>query len=88
VIFGHQRVFRYLSPEFEPIRDEEVEREAESYLLFANSFSRAEVLKRPLTYAIVASDSSFDFSKLDRWYERDVGERVGAYTLYRLKLRN
>jgi hypothetical protein len=88
VIFGHQRVFRYLSPQFEPIQDTEVEREVEAYVLFVNSFSREEVLKRVLTYAIVPADTDFDSANLDRWYERDMGERVGAYTLYRLRLRN
>ncbi len=47
-----------------------------------------EALKRPITYAVIPIEGSFDFSNLDRWYERDVGERVGTYTLYRLKLRD
>jgi hypothetical protein len=37
---------------------------------------------------VVPTDGNFDFANLDRWYERDAGERVEAYTLYRLKLRN
>jgi hypothetical protein len=36
---------------------------------------------------VIPSDREFDFSHIDRWYERDSGERFGAYTLYRLKLR-
>jgi len=28
-----------------------------------------------------------DFSRIDRWYERDAGERAGAYVIYRVKLR-
>ena len=50
-------------------------------------FSRDQVLKRPITYAVIPAGTNFDFENVDRWYERDNGERVGAYTLYRLKLR-
>ncbi len=47
----------------------------------ANSLSREEVLKRPITYAVVAMDANFDFANLDRWYERDAGERIGSNLL-------
>src|SRR6266545_506601 len=53
----------------------------------ANSFSREQVIKRPVTYAITPADTKFDFTNLDRWYERDSGERVGSYILYHVKLR-
>ena len=59
-----------------------------AYQDYVNSFSRAEVLKRPVTYAIISVDGNFDFTDLDRWYERDGGEQVGRYILYRLKLRD
>ena len=88
VIFGHDRVFQHLSPEFKPIQEGEVESEVENYALYTKSFSREEALKRPITYAVVPVDRDFDFTNLDRWYERDLGERVGDYTLYRLKLRD
>jgi hypothetical protein len=45
------------------------------------------VIERPLTYAVIPADINFDFSNIDRWYERDAGERAGAYVLYRLKVR-
>ncbi len=87
VIFGLERVYPALSSQFKPIQQDEIEREVQAYLTYANSFSREEALKRPIAYAVVPVDGSFDFSNLDRWYERDAGERVGAYDLYRLKLR-
>jgi len=88
VIFGHERVTPALSLHFQPIQPDEIEREVRAYEAYANSFSRAEAVTRPITYAVIPADSTFDFTNLDRWYERDVGERVGAYILYRLKLRN
>jgi hypothetical protein len=86
-IFGPERVSLVLGGEFQPIRQEEIEREARTYKAFADSFSHEEATKRPLTYAITPADAAFDFSHLDLWYERDGGERIGAYVLYKLKLR-
>lgn len=87
-LFGHERVFKYLSPQFRPIQQEEVDQEVLAYQAYANSFSREQALKRPITYAVIPVEGNFNFTNLDRWYERDAGERVGDYTLYRLKLRN
>jgi hypothetical protein len=88
VIFGHARLFPQLTSQFNPVQLDEVEREVRAYQTYANSFSREEALKRPLAYAVVPADGKFDFANLDRWYERNAGERVGDYTLYHLKLRN
>src|SRR6266545_3790287 len=82
VIFGHDRIVPALSGHFKPIQPDEIEQEIHAYQAYANSFSREQVLKRPVTYAVIPADSNFDFTNLDRWYERDVGERVGSYTLY------
>ena len=87
-IFGPHRLFPALSAQFQPIQADEIDREAQAYQSYANSFSREEALKRPITYAIIPVEDDFDFTNLDRWYERDAGERVGDYTLYRLKLRD
>ncbi len=88
MIFGHQRLFPALSSQFQPIQTDEIEREVQAYQAYANSFSREEALKRPITYAVIPANSNFDFTNLDRWYGRDEGEHVGTYTLYRLKLRD
>lgn len=88
VIFGHERVTPALSLHFQPIQPDEIEHEVRAYEAYANSFSREEAVSRPIAYAVIPADSNFDFANLDRWYERDAGERGGAYILYRLKLRN
>jgi hypothetical protein len=85
-IFGPERDVPFLSPDFQPIRQDEIEREVSAYEALAKSFSREEAAKRPLTYAVTLGDGKFDFSHIDLWYERDAGQRVGAYTLYRLEL--
>lgn len=88
LIFGPARIFPELSSQFHPVQPDEIEREVRAFQTYVNSFSREEASKRPLAYAVVSTAENFDFTNLDRWYERDVGERVGAYTLYRLKLRS
>jgi len=86
-IFGPERVVMFLGWDFRPIRQDEIDQEARSYEAFAKSFSHEEASKRPLTYVIASEAIKFDFSNVDRWYERDAGRRFGAYTLYHLKLR-
>ncbi len=87
-IFGPERVTPALSSHFKPIQEGEIDHEVRSFRAYSDTFSREEALKRPITYAVVPTEGNFDFTNLDRWYERDAGERVGDYTLYRLKLRD
>jgi hypothetical protein len=88
MIFGHDRITPALSFDFVPIEEKEVDQEVQAYQTYANSFSRAEALKRPLAFAVVPIESRFDFANLDRWYERDSGEQVDDFIIYRLKMRN
>ena len=87
-IFGHERIIPGLTLHFEPIKEDEIEEAIRDYQAFVDSFSREEARKRPLAYAVVLAEDKFDLTNLDRWYERDTGERVGDYVLYRLKLRD
>ncbi|HEX3250118.1 MAG TPA: hypothetical protein VHS05_11870 [Pyrinomonadaceae bacterium] len=87
-IFGHERIIPGMTQHFEPIKPEEIEGAIRDYQVYVDSFSRAEALKRPLAYAVMLAEDNFDFTNLDRWYERDTGEQVGDYVLYRLRLRD
>jgi hypothetical protein len=86
-IFGHERIIPGLNLHFEPIKEEEIEQAIRDYQNYIDSFSREEAVKRPLAYAVLLAEDKFDFTNVDRWYERDPGERVGDYVLYRLRLR-
>jgi hypothetical protein len=88
VLFGYGRVFTELGSQSKGIQEDEIKREVNAYRMYVLSFTREEALKRPIGYAIVAAADNFDFSNIDQWYDRDVGERIGDYVLYRLKLRN
>ena len=84
-IFGHERVVPMLSFKFKPIQPEEIEQEVGAYQAYADAFSHQKVLLHALTYVVTKGES--DLSHVDLWYERDAGERIGDYNLYRLKLR-
>jgi hypothetical protein len=86
-IFGHPRVLSKLTFDYRPIQDTEIEEQVRAYESYVASFSQEAALKHPIAYAIVRRDSAFDFSRIDLWYQRDAGESMGAYDLYRLRLR-
>jgi hypothetical protein len=84
---GHERVIPGQSILAEPITAEEIAKEVASYRIFASSFTREKAAQHELSYVIVPADGSIDLSNLDRWYERDKGERVADHMLYRVHLR-
>jgi hypothetical protein len=83
-VFGHERVRPLYALDFKPLTDDEIEAEVNAYTKFVDSFSRETALRHPLAYAI--ADDKFDFSRIDRWYQRDAGLRAGAYSLYQLRI--
>lgn len=87
VLFGHERVRAVYSLEFQPITRSEIEAELQRYAAFVGSFSRETARKHRLAYSVTAIESNFDFSYIDRWYDRSRGEQVGDAMLYTLTLR-
>ena len=87
VIFGHERIAPFLSSDFRPVQQAEIEEEVRAYQSYVDSFSREKATQHLLTYVIANAEREPGFSRIDRWYERDAGERAGAYNLYRLTLR-
>jgi len=85
--FGHERVIPDLSVEPKPITSEEIAREVADYQAYVAGFTRERTSRHILSYVIVAVEGGFDLSNVDRWYQRDQGEQVGNYTLYRVQLR-
>jgi hypothetical protein len=87
VIFGPERVVTFLSRNAQPIQPHEIEQAVTAYDDLITSFSRRNVETHPLGYAITPAGVDFNFSNIDRWYVRGVGERIGAYDFYRLQPR-
>jgi hypothetical protein len=88
VVFGDERFIPALSIHSRPIELQEVEQEVRGYQAFTESFSRDNVIRHRLSYVITRKPDRTDLlTNIDRWYERDSGETVGEYVLYRVKLR-
>lgn len=87
-LFGFERTIKGLSLNPKPITAAELEDELRLYAEYCASFTRERAGETELSYLMVRADEERDFANLDRWYERDSGERVGPYTLYRISLRN
>lgn len=88
VMFGDERFLAVFSLHSERIRPDEIEASVNTYQAYVDSFSRERCLLRPVAYLVTNSARESDLSNLDRWYQREGKETIGAYNLYRLKLRD
>lgn len=70
-----------------PVTPAEIEMEIRNYREFAASFNRERAAQTTLSFFVAPVWQQIDFTNLDRWYERDAGEQIGGYVVYRLKLR-
>jgi len=87
-LFGHERVLPQLSLDQRVVQDSEIQEQLRAYDAYVASFSQSEALKHPFGYVVVPVGNQFDFSRIDRWYEREPAERVGQFDLYRVKSRS
>jgi hypothetical protein len=88
VLFGAERVLpRLTTGPPAPVTDEEIKREARAYAGYVAAFTRVQAARPALSFVITANGPPDELSQLDRWYERDAGERIGNYTLHRVRLR-
>ena len=86
-LFGWDRFNARLSANARPLTLSEIESEVQNFADFSQNFSREDAQHSLLSYLIVYSDAGNGLENLDRWYERDAGEKLGNYTLYSLKLK-
>jgi hypothetical protein len=86
-LFGFDRVIDGLSANREPITSREIDHEGHLYAEYVASFNRERAAHPKLSYVITPAEAEPDLANLDRWYERDGGERIGEFTLYRVRLR-
>ena len=86
-LFPYQRLSPVVSGSSTPIAPEELRGLLASYLEYSRTFNRDRAASTGLSYLVVHADNQPDYANLDRWYQRDAGERVGDFVLFRLKLR-
>ena len=86
-LFGPARVQPFLGGKQHLITAAEIKQATEDYSRYIGSFNRAAAYRTPLSYVIRPNRSAVPFTNLDRWYQREIVEQVGDYTLYRVHLR-
>jgi hypothetical protein len=73
--------------DWEPIAPGEVRAALDYYNQYAATFNRERAARPTLSYLLVRADAPVNLTNLDRWYERDTGELIGRYVLYRVRLK-
>ncbi len=86
-LFGWGRHTDRLSSEAKPLTYGEVAEEVRNYAIYRALFDAVKASDPMLSYVVVNNNRETDLTNLDRWYERDAGEVIGKYTLYRVRLR-
>jgi hypothetical protein len=87
-LFGWGRHTDRLSSEAKPLTSGEITTEVMRYRAYRAGFNADNAANPKLSYAVVNNDSDTDLTNLDKWYERDAGEVIGKYTIYRLRPRS
>lgn len=85
-VFGWARIINGLDATRAPVTPEELAAERRAYADYVSAFTRERAARTPLSYVVTVAAQG-GLTNLDRWYERDAGERTGNYTIYRVKLR-
>jgi len=86
-LFGWGRHTDRLSFDSKPLTYAEVDAEVERYAEYRANFGRLQAARPLLSYVVVNNEAETDLSAVEAWYERDSGEVVGKYTIYRVRLR-
>jgi hypothetical protein len=87
-LFGFDRLIDGLNPNAKPITNEDKDSELRSYRRYIESFDRARAANPTLSYVVTPAASNTDLRNLDRWYQRDEGEQVGNFKIYKVRLRD
>jgi hypothetical protein len=86
-LFGWTRTNPNLRLDPDPVRPEELDEELQRYTAYLSGFNRERATRPTLSFVIVSPREPANLNNIDRWYERDAGERIGNSTLYRVRLR-
>ncbi len=86
--FGWDTKAAILSDEAKPITTEKIAEIVNRYEKFRQNFNYENAKTPPLSFVLIHQATQSDLTAVDKWYERDTGEKVGKYILYRVKLRN
>ena len=82
-LFGAERANPVLTANHHPITDSDIAKAATEYDHFTKSFESSLAFSPLLSYAVVSQNDKL--SNIDKWYERDAGEKKGEFVIYLLK---
>ena len=91
-LFGWGRHTNRLSSESKPLTYGEIAKEAKRFDEYRSKFSFKEAANPRLNYLVIPTnwvkpnEERINLINLDKWYERDSGEKIGEYTLFKLRL--
>ncbi|CAN5527917.1 hypothetical protein BH10ACI2_BH10ACI2_10110 [soil metagenome] len=86
-LFGWGRHTDRLNSNYKPLTFGEIDQEAQVFDEYCKSFNPSNPgVVRP-DYLVVAGDQNVYLDIVDKWYQRDAGERIGKYILYKLSPR-
>lgn len=86
-LFGWDRFNPTLSVNYRPLTAGEIEAEVQKYKEFTENFDYRLAASPTLSYVVVPSKMNVNFSNLQKWYEIIESEQFGAYTLYKVQLK-
>ncbi len=72
---------------WQPLQPAVIRAEIAAYRAYTQSFSHTQAARVPLSYVVVNDYTPVTLDNLDRWYERDAGERLSSFTIYRVRLK-
>ncbi len=81
-LFGWGRHTDRLNSQYKPLTYGEIQAEAMRYERYAQEFDASRAVR--LDYLVTPNEPNVFFDNIDKWYERDAGETIGKYVLYRL----
>ena len=86
-LFPYHRLSPVTRGNASPITPEELRTHVQEYKAYSASFGREQATRPRLQYLVVSAGREPSYENIDRWYERDRGEVLGKFVLYRLRLR-
>lgn len=87
-LFGFDRFIDGLNPNARPITNEEKDAELQAYQRYIQNFDEERAENPRISYVVTPALSETNLSNLDRWYQRDSGQQIGKFKLYKLTLRD
>jgi hypothetical protein len=86
-LFGWDRFNARLSANARPLTLPEIDAEVRNFKNFTENFSVQDAQNPLLDYVVIYAQDDNKSENFDRWYERDAGEILGKYILFRVKLK-